>query len=484
MENEFVVKKILIDLFPTELLGSELNLNKLLDVFENRKEMAPTHWGTNERPRFKYDRAEILNKVINEKETEIFLHRSKEPKYTCYFDTLNINRFKNYFGIEFNISMKEKYWESVFKFSDEVSEIVKPRFGVSGIVWNRELEIRSERDKLLSLMIYTSQESPLDFPKYGPSGVGMKTYFGKEVIKLFTKELLMEVPAVVTESEWGGIRIDLSEKQWEDSPEEMFQTWIKVMEHLEKSKLLAIPNIKESGFIDFTPSDMWKNKEAILAKLGNNEEIKVEEKAPENNVTIDSEKQIVLNKIKEAQISKKQLKREKVANMDLSYADLEGLSVELFKLKNVNMKSASFIDSVLYDCRMENVNLEESSFENAGIGESYLLNCNFTKANMKNIRMNTSFCTESNFEEVDFSNGELRGTCIDEANLKNAKLINVDATMASFNDSNLTGADLSNGCFDKASFLNAKLDGVIWKGANIKNAEFSPDVREEIEKLV
>lgn len=481
MKNEFQVKKILIDLFPTELLGDKINLSKLLDVFENRKEMAPTHWGINERPRFKYDRQEILNKVVNEGEIEIFLHRSKEPKYTCYFDTRNEDRYRNYFGIEFNISMNKKYWQSVFEFSDEVAIIVKPRFGVSGLVWEEPEKITCKRDELLLMMLYTSQEAPIHFPKYGPSGVGMKTYFSKEVLKLFTKELLMGAPAVVTELKWGGIRIDLSEKQWKDDPEEILETYQKVMNHLEKSKLLAIPTIKKSEWIEFTPSEMWKNKEEILSKLGENKEKKVIE---EKKVNIDPAKQQILNKIKEAQISKKKLWKEKVEDMDLTYADLEGIYAERMKLINVNIKSSNFIDAVLYDCRMENTNLEECVFENAGVGESYLIDCNFAHSSMKHIRMNTSFCTGSNFDEVDFSNGELRGTCIDEASIKNAKLTNVDAKMASFNDSDLTGADLSNGNFEKASFLNAKLDGVTWKGANIKNAEFDPGVKEKIEKLI
>lgn len=159
MKNKSQVKKILIDLFPRELLGNKINLSKLLDIFENRKEMAPTHWGISERPRFKYDREEILNKVINEGESEIFLHRSKEPKYTCYFDTGNEDRYRNYFDIEFNISMNKKYWQSVFGFSDEVANIVKSGFGVSGVVWEEPEKITCKRDELLLMMLYTSREA-------------------------------------------------------------------------------------------------------------------------------------------------------------------------------------------------------------------------------------------------------------------------------------------------------------------------------------
>lgn len=86
IECDFEVLKIGINLFPKELLSNEENINSLLDLFENEEKFLPTHWGTFERPKFKYDRYEILNKVLNEKKDMIFLHRNKAPKYTCYFD--------------------------------------------------------------------------------------------------------------------------------------------------------------------------------------------------------------------------------------------------------------------------------------------------------------------------------------------------------------------------------------------------------------
>lgn len=69
-------------------------------------------------------------------------------------------------------------------------------------------------------------------------------------------------------------------------------------------------------------------------------------------------------------------------------------------------------------------------------------------------------------EDMDLTYADLEGICAERM-----KLINVNIKS-------------SNGNFEKASFLNAKLDEVTWKGANIKNAEFDPGVKEKIEKLI
>ncbi|WP_252236225.1 pentapeptide repeat-containing protein [Clostridium sp. CH2] len=194
--------------------------------------------------------------------------------------------------------------------------------------------------------------------------------------------------------------------------------------------------------------------------------------------------QNINGKINEVRRNKNTLLDEVIKKCDLSFSDLEDLSAERLEMEDVNIKASSFLNSELYSCNLEKCNLEECDFERAGIGASYFIDCNFNNPNMKYVVMNVSFCTGSSFDEVDFSNGELRGTCIDNASVKNAKITNVDAKMSSFNGSDLSGADLSNSNFEKASFLNCKLEGVKWKGANIDNAKFDIGIREKIEKFI
>ncbi|NFG40686.1 pentapeptide repeat-containing protein [Clostridium botulinum] len=477
IECDFEVLKIGISLFPKELLSNEENINSLLDLFENEEKFLPTHWGTFERPKFKYDRYEILNKVLNEKKDMIFLHRNKAPKYTCYFDLSNKDDLCNYFTVQFNNKTPKKYWDDIYEFSDKIAEVIKPRFGVSGLVYNAPIYIKSKLDELLNLMLYTSQESQADFPKCGVRGLGMKTYFGDSLLNLYGKDIIMDIPAVINRLKYGGVSIDLSENHWLEESEILFNSWKICMEYLNKFDILASFTAKESGCIDFKSNELWdKNKKSLI-----NRNTAEEGKSKDN---ISKEKQIFRDKINEVRRNKNTLLDEVIKKCDLSFSDLEDLSAERLEMEDVNIKASSFLNSELYSCNLEKCNLEECDFERAGIGASYFIDCNFNNSNMKYVVMNVSFCTGSSFDEVDFSNGELRGTCIDNASVKNAKITNVDAKMSSFNGSDLSGADLSNSNFEKASFLNCKLEGVKWKGANIDNAKFDIGIREKIEKFI
>lgn len=504
MENKFEVKKFIISMFPTEQLGWEKSLNKLLDIFEQREEFAPTHWGISERPRLKYDRNEILRKVLVDGETEIFLHRNKAPKYTGYFDTRTDNMYRTSFDLEFDKSMANKYWKSFFNFSDEIAEVVEPRFGVANIVWDPPAICNNEYEHLINRMFYSSQPAPVDFFSYGPEGVAMRTYFSNDVLQLFTKNMLLKAPAIVSEFDWGGVCINLSKKPWEEEENAIIETWLKVMNYLESAQVFAIPRYINSKYIKFSANNAWKNKDQMLA--GNNLNSNKDNVGGTKNDEIveESKKQKALNKIREAQYKKETLENFAVENIDLSFSDLTYLCADRLRLIKVNLRAATFIDINFYDCRIEESNLENCDFESAGMAECYFINSNFSLANMKRIIMNASFCTGSYFDEVDFSQGELVNTCMDKASVKKANLKGVNAKGISFNDSDLTGSDLSDGNFIKAyfknanlsgtnlsgsnfegaNFTNAKLEGVIWKGANIKNAIFDEGAREEIEKMI
>jgi hypothetical protein len=91
----------------------------------------------------------------------------------------------------------------------------------------------------------------------GINGLSTRTYFGPNYIEQLGREFLMATPALVTELAWGGIRIDLHERPWEATPQELLAVYHPAMRHLRQSPVLT--TLKAS---------MWDGKLAVDVKKG------------------------------------------------------------------------------------------------------------------------------------------------------------------------------------------------------------------------
>jgi hypothetical protein len=64
----------------------------------------------------------------------------------------------------------------------------------------------------------------------------------------------------VAELDWGGIRIDLTDDMLSAEPDQLVDTWLAAMRHLESAKLIATPKFDEDGrTVEFEPSSHWVN---------------------------------------------------------------------------------------------------------------------------------------------------------------------------------------------------------------------------------
>ena len=119
-----------IAMYPTVSINQEEILGRLLDVFDSNEKFAPTHWGNSETVRVEYNREEILEKVIlGRKVSEVHLYRDKAVHYRGSFKVNWSHR--SYLEFEFHKSIPKSLWSAFFELSDQIAEIVKPRFGRS-----------------------------------------------------------------------------------------------------------------------------------------------------------------------------------------------------------------------------------------------------------------------------------------------------------------------------------------------------------------
>lgn len=252
-------------MFPTVSLQEEENLNRLLDVFEFSEKFKPTWWGNDERVKLDYNRTEIVEKILskNSKFNEIYFHHNKSVKYNGRFKTrLNSQSF---FDFEFDKTMSTSQCKMFFDFTDKIAEVIKPNFGVTNILWSGPVPWENEKECLQRFMNLSSQPTTGSFMEHGPMGVGTRTYFSGDVLGLFGKEFVKNIPATIAELEWGGIRVDLLEKPWDADFDVMLNSWSEVMKYLESAQILSVPSFDEDKRgVSFSPNFVWENRKNVL----------------------------------------------------------------------------------------------------------------------------------------------------------------------------------------------------------------------------
>ncbi|MDM5155465.1 hypothetical protein QUF88_17155 [Bacillus sp. DX1.1] len=248
-----------IAMYPTVSFNQEEILGRILDVFESNEKFAPTHWGNCETVRVEYNREEIIEKVISERRvSEVHLYRDKSVNYRGSFE-VNLSH-GSFLEFEFHKSIPKKLWPAFFELSDQIAKIVKPRYGVAQICWPVPYPWNTERERLYMRMNISSLPIPVRFLPNGPLGLGARTYFSGHILEMFDKELLLNSPAVVSELNWGGIRMDLLNNPLEADGDILLDSWLHVMKYLEPAQVIAIPSFDEDRMgVTFSPNVAWKD---------------------------------------------------------------------------------------------------------------------------------------------------------------------------------------------------------------------------------
>lgn len=265
-------KIIGISMFPSVDLQEIAVINNLLNIFETKDYFKPTLWGNSEMVKLDYDRAEIKERITMQQPrfSELYLQRTDSIEYSGSFDL--ISSFRAYFGFDFKNTPK-KLWPEIYELSEVIASIIKPRYGITHGFWPVSTPWQSERDRIHKWMNFCSQPAPVNFGPSGPLGMGTRTYFSGDILDLFHKETFLNIPADVTETDWGGIRVDLVAKPWEADVNELLDRWICVMDYMEQYDVFAIPNFSESKrSVSFNANKAWEKYLKNLQRLRQGEE--------------------------------------------------------------------------------------------------------------------------------------------------------------------------------------------------------------------
>lgn len=449
----------IIRLFPTQAINGE-RLVEVFNVFEAETKLQPEKWGHNERIRQIYNKEEIVTLVQEGIKTGknikdlLFLYRNKKLKYNSFFST------RQYPGTFFDFVCKDKVREEeqklIFELGDHIANIVKPIFGTTHILF---VESRIEQTMEYELLEICGQPYSAEFRSNGPFGVGLRTYFGEQLIEMFGRDFLMNTPAHVVGLEWGGIRIDLVEEPWKIDETTLMEKWKEVMAYLGQKDLFAKYEIREDGTLGGrpTPGRLW-NRNYI-----EKQEISATSKAVDRNTEL-------LTKIYEHIEQNKVIMAFDAKGIQADYREFEGLKAKGMRAGKGSFKASIFSDTTIIDCELDGANFEDSNMEGIQICDSFLDHANFKGVNLKRATINISQACGICFDEADLTGATIEGTDFNYSTFKKAKLVNVNADDSSFRGADLTDADLSGGSFIGADFRGAKLLNVKWDGAKLDNA--------------
>lgn len=257
LKNTKLPNIFVISMYPSVNLKNEQVLNGLLNALEMFEVFTPTHWGHSELTRLSYDRELLLEKASNENKSEIHIHRTTTVDYTGYF---NLNRsFSAFFQMKFK-SIPQHMWPQLFELSNYIAQEIQPRFGITHMFWPTEIPWQNERQRYHRWMNFSAQTAPVNFGTKGPLGLGNRTYLSHDVMDLFGEKVIQSAPVYVENLDWGGVFMDIVERPWEAAPDQVLDSWIKAMEHLQSTKILAIPefNFNDKRTVTFNSNARWR----------------------------------------------------------------------------------------------------------------------------------------------------------------------------------------------------------------------------------
>ncbi len=248
--------RVQLELYPQLPFGGADALRALLDAFESAPLFVPTAYGLSETGRSSYDRVEVLARTPTSADSigVVYLHRDTAVPYTAQ---LEFGRFPS-ISVASGKGFPAARWPDLLALADRLAAAVEARFGVVHAFGAKVTPWVTEEDRVQLWMSFCAQPTSLRFRLNGPLGLGMRTYFGGDVLALFGRALLASTPGVVRELDWGGVCIDLAEDLWGEDPASLRARWTRAMEHLAPAEALAAPVFLKSGRgVDFTPSPAW-----------------------------------------------------------------------------------------------------------------------------------------------------------------------------------------------------------------------------------
>jgi hypothetical protein len=208
------------------------NVNALLNVFESLQILHPKKWAEDDKPKSKkpYNREALINWIVDCWDMNIpMLFGQKPIAYESFWSMISNRqnpewKFLNSLIWECEGSLSPEHISTVFDFGSSLANVVRPELACINLVFDHE-----DLHKLICPL------RERDLQTNGVPPIGIRTWMGQHIVKQIGSDRLKNCGAIVRETAWGGIEMDLIEQPWLADLDTLFAAKTQIMSNLEPS---------------------------------------------------------------------------------------------------------------------------------------------------------------------------------------------------------------------------------------------------------
>lgn len=223
-------------------------LASVINIFEQDNLLKPEYYSSDDRMYYDYNHDDIISFATGDVlPFDLQIRRKKRIKYNSIIkldDRPGIN-------IDFGQNIASKDLAYSFAFANRLAETYRPDFGWMHLFSGNQPPFEDELARnIYRIDIGMSGIAPR-YDRYGPGGLGLRTFIGPRYVEIFGRELLLSTPAHIKELSWGGICIDLVPNPWQATPEDIIPVWQQSMEHLRSAQVFTHIELNDVGAVSF-----------------------------------------------------------------------------------------------------------------------------------------------------------------------------------------------------------------------------------------
>jgi hypothetical protein len=218
----------------------------LVDALLSSPELVPEQVGMSEEGGKPFDRKALGTADWAPSQGTWFLRRTKGQPYVLQ---LSLSK-RPHLYMEFPVAKTPaRNLPLVFQAGDLLAAAFQPDMGWVHVSAELPTPPTAPDDVTQELMDLGSDGHPTKYGKYGPGGLGLRSYVGPFVVEQVGRQRLLELPkpAQATEQAWGGVRVDLAPDPWTASAKVLRDSWRKAMEHLRPAEFFATLSLGPEG---------------------------------------------------------------------------------------------------------------------------------------------------------------------------------------------------------------------------------------------
>ena len=278
------------------------------------------------------------------------------------------------------------------------------------------------------------------FDEQGPSGLGARTYFGPRALRHIPAAALraLPVPAQVTSTSWGGVRVDVVADLAAAEDEDILKAFDAATTSLAPTGFFATPEVTTRR-ITFIPPRWWSR-----GILGGS----LDAGTGAGRASVGEG----LGRLRAAAAGGATVENLHARNLAGPGADLTGLRAERADLTDADLRGTNLDGSVLVDVDLDGAQLENATFRGAQLDQVGLRNAEASHAVFAGAEIVSSFFEEARFVGSDFTRAAIVNTI--------------------FANADLSGADFSQARIDGCDFTGSQLKDARWTGARITGSTF------------